>query len=100
VVLDGGVGEGTEGPEGVCSPMGKATVSTGQTPPPKLPGTGPSTKEYMALATYVAEMALLDTSGSCRGLMPQYKNAKAGRQEWVDGWVGKNPHRGREGGIG
>ena len=31
-VPDGGVGEGTEGAEGVCSPMEGATVSTGQTP--------------------------------------------------------------------
>ena len=33
-VPDGGAGEGTEGAEGVCSPMGgrQASVSTGQTP--------------------------------------------------------------------
>lgn len=31
-VPDGGVGEGTEGAEEVCSPMEGATVSTGQTP--------------------------------------------------------------------
>jgi hypothetical protein len=31
-VPDGGVGEGTEGAEGFCSPMEGATVSTGQTP--------------------------------------------------------------------
>jgi hypothetical protein len=31
-VLDGGVGERTEGAEGVCSPMEGAAVSTGQTP--------------------------------------------------------------------
>jgi hypothetical protein len=37
-VPDGGVEEGTEGPEGVCSPMEGATVSTGQTPL-DLPGT-------------------------------------------------------------
>jgi hypothetical protein len=30
-VSDGGVGEGTEGAEGVCSPVVGATVSTGQT---------------------------------------------------------------------
>ena len=46
-VPDGGVKEGTEGAEGVCSPVGGATVSTSQTPPPlELPGTGPPTKEY------------------------------------------------------
>lgn len=31
-VSSGGVGEGTEGAEGVCSNMVGATVSTGQTP--------------------------------------------------------------------
>jgi hypothetical protein len=31
-VLDGGVGEGTEGAQGACSPMEGATVSIGQTP--------------------------------------------------------------------
>jgi hypothetical protein len=45
-VLDGGVGEGTEGAEGVCSTLEGATVSTGQPPPPELPGIGPPTKEY------------------------------------------------------
>jgi hypothetical protein len=30
-VLQGGVGEGTKGPKGVCSPMERATVSTSQT---------------------------------------------------------------------
>jgi hypothetical protein len=39
----------------VCSPIKRATVSTGQTPPPDLPGTGPPTKEY----TYVAEDGLV-----------------------------------------
>ena len=32
LVPDGGVGEGIKGAEGVCSPMGGATVSIGQTP--------------------------------------------------------------------
>jgi hypothetical protein len=31
-VPDGGVGEGTEGAEGFCSPVEGAIVSTGQTP--------------------------------------------------------------------
>ena len=42
-VPDGGVGEGTEGVEGVCSPMEGAAVPTGQTPR-ELWGTGPPTK--------------------------------------------------------
>jgi hypothetical protein len=32
VIPNGGVGEGTEGAEGICSPTEGATVSTGQTP--------------------------------------------------------------------
>jgi hypothetical protein len=44
-VPDGGVGEGTEGAEEVCSLMEGATVLIGQTPPPELPGTGPPTKK-------------------------------------------------------
>jgi hypothetical protein len=32
--------------KGVCSPMEGATVSTGQTPLPPTPGTGPPTEEY------------------------------------------------------
>lgn len=46
VVPDGGVGEGTEGAEGVCSPMEGATVSTGQTPPPVGVPRDWITKEY------------------------------------------------------
>lgn len=46
-VSDGGVEEGTEGAEGVCSLIEGATVSTGQTPPlPELAEIGPPTKEY------------------------------------------------------
>jgi hypothetical protein len=36
----------TEGVEGVCNPIGRTTISTNQTPPPKLPWTKPLTKEY------------------------------------------------------
>jgi hypothetical protein len=39
-VPDGEIENGTEGSEGVCSPMVGATVS------PELLGTGPPTKEY------------------------------------------------------
>ena len=42
-VPNGGVGEVTEGAEGVCSPMEGATVSTCQTPP-----TPPSSREQSA----------------------------------------------------
>jgi hypothetical protein len=44
-VPDGGVGEGTEGAEGVCRPMaGSNNVNWAD--PLELPRTGPSTKEY------------------------------------------------------
>jgi hypothetical protein len=46
-LTNGGVGEGAEETEGFCSPMEGATVSTGKTPPPQLPGTGLPTKEYI-----------------------------------------------------
>lgn len=57
-VPDRGVGEGTEGPEGVCHPVGGARVSTGQAPRAhrdwitnqRVHREGP-----MALAMYVAE---------------------------------------------
>jgi hypothetical protein len=58
-VLDGGVGEGTEGDEGVCSPIGGATVSVNQNPPPpELPETKPPNKRVyiegpMAQAAFV-----------------------------------------------
>jgi hypothetical protein len=42
--LNGGVGKGTEGAEGVCSPMEGATVLTGQTSGRELLGTDPPTK--------------------------------------------------------
>jgi hypothetical protein len=46
---NGGVMECTEGAEGVCNPIGRATISTNHTPhppPPELPGSKPPTKEY------------------------------------------------------
>jgi hypothetical protein len=60
---NGGVGEGTEGAEGVCSPVGRTTRLTSQIPHQELLGTRPPTKEYMeepmALAPYVAEDGLV-----------------------------------------
>jgi hypothetical protein len=59
-VTDGGVGEGTEEGEGVCMPMERVTVSTGQIPQ------------------------------SFQGLNHQPKSAhkgyQGGRQKWVGGW--------------
>ena len=61
-IPDGGVGEGTEGAEGVCSPMEGATVSTGQTP--RAPGDWTTNQRIhmggpMVLVTYVAEDGLV-----------------------------------------
>jgi hypothetical protein len=42
---NGGVRERTEGAERVCSPIGRTTISTNQTPP-DLHRTKPPTKEY------------------------------------------------------
>jgi hypothetical protein len=57
-ISDRGVVEGTEGVEGVCSPLEGAIVSTGQTP--GAPGDRTINQRIhmeqpMALATYVAE---------------------------------------------
>jgi hypothetical protein len=46
------VRERTEGVEGVCSSIGRTTISTNQTLP-ELPGTKPSTKEYTWLQLYM-----------------------------------------------
>ena len=53
-VLDGGVGEGTEGAEWICSPMEGATVSTGQTP--GAPRTGPPLRVYTWRTTQSVHM--------------------------------------------
>ena len=64
-VPNGGVGEVTEGAEGVCSPMEGATVSTVPDPPsPRAPGDWTTNQRIhmerpMALATYVAEGGLV-----------------------------------------
>jgi hypothetical protein len=47
-----GVKERTEGVEGVCNPIGRTTISTNQTPA-ELPGTKPSTKEYIWLQLHI-----------------------------------------------
>ena len=69
---DGGVGEGTERAERVCSLMEGATVSTGQTTTPRAPRDWTTNqrihmKGLMVLAAYVARVALLNISGR-RGL--------------------------------
>ena len=46
VVPDGGVGEGTEGSEGVCSPMEGATVSAYQNTHTPAPEHKKKSKEY------------------------------------------------------
>ena len=60
-VLDGGVGEETEGAEGVCNTVNRPD-------PLELPGTGTPTKEYTWRDTWLwpymwQRMALLDISG-------------------------------------
>ena len=58
----GGVGEGTERAEGVCSPMEGATVSTGQIPRAPMDWTTNQRvwrREPTAPAVYVAEDGLV-----------------------------------------
>jgi hypothetical protein len=62
-VPDGVAGEGTEGAEGVCSPMEGATVSTGLTPLELLGNWTTNQRVHaegpMTLGTYVAEDGLV-----------------------------------------
>jgi hypothetical protein len=61
-VPDGGVEEGTEGVEGVCSPVGGTTESSGQTPgAPKdwITNQRVHMEGPMSPATYVAEDGLV-----------------------------------------
>ena len=64
LVPDGGIGEGTEGYEGVFSSMWGANVSTGQTPTPSWSSRGLNQTVHMegpmALATYVSEDGLVE----------------------------------------
>jgi hypothetical protein len=108
--LDGGVGEGTEGVEQVCSPMEGAKISTGQTCP-ELPRTGPPTKEHTWRDPWHwlhiwQKMAVLDISGRrgpwARGWWMPRMTEQEDRKMGVSGWVGEHPHRsrGRRDGIG
>jgi hypothetical protein len=92
-----GIGEGTEGTEGVCSPMGGATVSTGQTPPPPAPGDWITNQRVyregpMAPAIYVAEDSLVghqweERPLGLRGLIPQCRGmSRREGIECVGGW--------------
>ena len=102
MVPDGGVGEGTDGAEGICRPMEGATVSTDKillkAPTKKYTWRDPWRWPHMW-----QRMALLDISGR-RGLGPegvQYPNVWEcqDRKMGVDGWVEEHTHRGRaEGG--
>jgi hypothetical protein len=72
-IPDGGVGEGTEGVGGVCSPMGVSN-SVNQPDPPELPGTGPPTKECTWRDPWLwplrwQRMAFLDIRGEERPLV-------------------------------
>jgi hypothetical protein len=108
---DGRVREGTEGTEGICSPM-EGSNSANWPDPPELPGTGPLTKEYIwrnpRLWPHMWQRmdnspSFLDISGrsgprawGCS--MPQFR----GMPGWEDGsgWVEEYPHRGRGRGRG
>jgi hypothetical protein len=97
----GGVGEGTEGAEGVCNTMERATVSTSQTP--GAPGVWTTCQrvhiqEPMAPAAYVSRGWPCWTSVGLKVLdAPVYGNARAGRP---DGACHPYRGRGRRDGIG
>jgi hypothetical protein len=48
----------------------------------------------MAPATYVAEDGLVEHPVGGKALGPVKGNARAGKQEWVCGWM-EHPHRSR-----
>jgi hypothetical protein len=95
-----GVGEGTEGVEGVCSPMGVSN-SVNRPDPWWLPGTGPPTKEYTWINSLLwphmwQRMAFLDINGrrdhwawGCSMLQCSRMLGREGRSGWVSGWVGR-----------
>ena len=93
-VPDGGVGEGTEGAERVCSSMEEAAVSTGQTP--VAPSDWTTNQRIhmhgsMALAAHVAEDGLVGHQWVERPLGlrvfddPVKGKARVGSWEWVGG---------------
>ena len=93
-VLNGRVGEGTEGAEGICSPMEGATVSTSQTPGAPRDWTTNQRVHMegsMAPVTYVAEDGLVWHQWEGRPLLlwrlnaPAQGNARVVMWEWVDG---------------
>ena len=97
-VLDGGVGEGTEGAEGVCSPVWGATVSTGQAPQRSSWGLDHQTWRDPWLLPHMWNIRERSGPWSCGGSMPQYRGMS--RREGVSRWVGEHPHKGRGTGYG
>jgi hypothetical protein len=96
-VLDGGVGEGTVGAEGICNRMEGAAVSTSQIPQNSR-GTGPPTTEFTRRDSWLwlhkwQRMALMNISGrrgpwawgdlmpQCRGLPGQEDRSGMGGWE-------------------
>jgi hypothetical protein len=105
-VPGGGVGEGIEGAEGVCIPVGRVTMSTGQIllssreldHQPKSTHGGP-----MAPATCVAEDCWTSVRGEAlgpEGLRCPSVGECQGRKAGVGEWVEEHPHRGRGRGMG
>jgi hypothetical protein len=96
-VPGGGVGEGTEGAEGVCNPMGESN-SVNQPDHPELQGTGPPTKEYTWSNTWPhmwQRMALLASVGGAalepEGIRFPSVGKFQGGKTGMGGWVGETP---------
>ena len=88
--LNGGVRERTEGPEGVCKPIGRTTISTNQISP-ELPGTKPPTIEHTWRHPWPQRMALLGNNGricpwSSEGSILQCRGMPG--QGGSSGWMG------------
>jgi hypothetical protein len=102
-VPDGRVGEGTEGADGVCSPVGGATVSTNQTP------TSSQRLDHQPKNTHGGTYGSSQIGGrgwpsvggvdlSPVGVQCPSVGECQGRKTGEYVWVGKHPHRSRGGG--
>jgi len=105
-VPNGGARERTEGAEGVCNSIGRATKSINQRlnhQPKNMHMEGP-----MAPIAYVAEDGPCRASvggedlGPVKAPCPSEGTVRARRWEGIGGWLGEHPHRsrGRRNGIG
>jgi hypothetical protein len=109
---NGGVRKRTEGAEGVCNPIGRTTISTIQTPQSSQGlnhqqtsthgGTHGSSCICIRGWPYLASMGG-DALGPVKAQCPsigEWMLGWWGGSGWVGGWVGEQPYRSKERGMG